>query len=95
MPLVTCPDCGKEFSTGAVACPQCGRPNKPAAPQAGVVHGKGEGCFLRTMNIGCVIAFVIGAFILLVVFRFCADVSRPSHAVPSADTAVHADTAHR
>ena len=26
MPLITCPDCGREVSTVAPACPQCGRP---------------------------------------------------------------------
>lgn len=35
MPLTTCPDCGREVSTAAPACPHCGRPNGPvlAAPQ--------------------------------------------------------------
>lgn len=27
MALIKCPDCGKEFSDQAVACPNCGRPN--------------------------------------------------------------------
>ena len=27
MPLVSCPDCGRQVSTAAVSCPQCGRPN--------------------------------------------------------------------
>ena len=26
MPLVTCPDCGKEISSEAETCPFCGRP---------------------------------------------------------------------
>jgi len=26
MPLLPCPDCGKEFSSIAIACPNCGRP---------------------------------------------------------------------
>jgi membrane protein YdbS with pleckstrin-like domain len=36
MPLVTCPDCGHQVSTAAVACPQCNRPLAPqmAAPAA-------------------------------------------------------------
>lgn len=32
MALIKCPDCGKEFSDQAAACPNCGRPNTP--PQA-------------------------------------------------------------
>jgi membrane protein YdbS with pleckstrin-like domain len=37
MPLVTCPDCGHQVSTAAVACPQCNRPiaAQVAAPAAG------------------------------------------------------------
>jgi uncharacterized OB-fold protein len=30
MALITCPDCGNQVSTEAVACPQCGRPMAPA-----------------------------------------------------------------
>src|SRR5207248_8885249 len=30
MPVVTCPDCGREVSTMAAACPHCGRPFSPA-----------------------------------------------------------------
>lgn len=31
MALIKCPDCGKEFSDQATACPNCGRPNQPVA----------------------------------------------------------------
>lgn len=42
MPLVTCPDCGREVSDAAPACPHCGRPFKttspaPRKPVAGIV----------------------------------------------------------
>ena len=36
MALVTCPDCGHQVSTAAVACPQC---NRPIAPQAAAPVG--------------------------------------------------------
>lgn len=34
MPLVNCPECGRQVSTAAEACPQCGHPmrNRAAAP---------------------------------------------------------------
>lgn len=32
MSLIKCPDCGKEFSDQAIACPNCGRPNKETNP---------------------------------------------------------------
>lgn len=39
MPLISCPDCGKQISTEAVACPGCGRPVKgltqPSSPGGG------------------------------------------------------------
>lgn len=34
MPLVSCPECGRQISTAAEACPQCGHPMRPAAPAA-------------------------------------------------------------
>lgn len=40
MPVITCPDCGRDVSTLAAACPHCGRPSPSgfapiAAPAAG------------------------------------------------------------
>lgn len=32
MALVKCPDCGKEVSTEAKACPHCGRPSTSSTP---------------------------------------------------------------
>lgn len=63
MALMTCPDCNRQISSSAPACPNCGRPMK-SAPLTPEVHGTGEGCFLKTMNIGCAITF---AFIALIV----------------------------
>ena len=38
MPVVTCPDCGREVSTLAAACPHCGRPSPAGfAPITGPV----------------------------------------------------------
>ena len=34
MPVVTCPDCGREVSTMAAACPHCGRPSSPTTYSA-------------------------------------------------------------
>lgn len=42
MALIKCPDCGKEHSDLAPACPQCGRPNKTAestAPKKTITYG--------------------------------------------------------
>src|SRR5262245_37907491 len=32
MPLISCPECGRQISTEAEACPQCGHPNRAATP---------------------------------------------------------------
>ena len=29
MPLINCPECDRQISTAAEACPQCGHPNRP------------------------------------------------------------------
>ena len=42
MALTQCPDCGKEVSTSAVACPNCG------APIAGASEAKAAGAQLTT-----------------------------------------------
>lgn len=31
MALIDCPECGRQISTAAEACPGCGHPNRPAA----------------------------------------------------------------
>ncbi len=40
MPLVDCPECGREISTAAEACPQCGHPTR-VKPQ----ESTGPGCY--------------------------------------------------
>jgi membrane protein YdbS with pleckstrin-like domain len=37
MPVITCPDCGREVSTIAPACPHCGRPSPGLSAPAGAV----------------------------------------------------------
>lgn len=32
MALIPCPECGRQISTEAEACPQCGHPNRRGAP---------------------------------------------------------------
>jgi len=68
MPLIKCPDCGKDISSNAVACPECGRPMKAVPTRKNVPTPKGEGCFLQTLNVGCMIVLgIIGLFILLLI----------------------------
>lgn len=59
MPLTKCPDCGREISSEAPACPGCGKPNTAA-----VVKEKnskqGFGCLLILLSIPA--AVVLGPF---------------------------------
>ncbi|HET7462491.1 MAG TPA: zinc ribbon domain-containing protein [Longimicrobium sp.] len=53
MPLITCPDCGREVSDAAPTCPHCGRPFKSAPPAP------------RKPVAGIVVACVLGVLMLL------------------------------
>lgn len=76
MALIECPECGKEISENANACPNCGNPmghpisepNNKQQPKV-EVQGQKEGCFLQTLNVGCMIIFaIIGIIILAAIF---------------------------
>ncbi len=68
MPLINCPDCGKEISDIAPACPNCGRPIKKTPQPTTIIKGQKEGCFLQTLNAGCMFIFtIIGLLVLLMV----------------------------
>jgi len=80
MGLVTCPDCGKEVSDRAVACPNCGaplrtdtRPQAAAAKVQEVVvvdpsyyagHEAGRGCAMLLTSTPMAFVVFIGAWIL-------------------------------
>jgi TM2 domain-containing membrane protein YozV len=42
MALVNCPDCGKQVSTEAIACPGCGRPIKAPGARPGISSAIGS-----------------------------------------------------
>ncbi len=70
MALIECPECGKKISEKANACPNCGNPMKRSKSEPKIeVKGQKEGCFLQTLNVGCMIIFaIIGLIILMVIF---------------------------
>jgi hypothetical protein len=57
MPLQPCRDCGHEVSSEAVACPKCAAPIRP-------VKAASEGVFLKTLNCGCIVFFVVAGLIV-------------------------------
>jgi len=58
MGLRNCPDCGTQVSTKAYTCPKCARVFK---------EPEGEGCFMQTLNLGCLIVLVLVAFVVLAI----------------------------
>ena len=79
MPVIACPDCGRDVSTIAAACPHCGRPS-PAGTQpvaaAAVTHVAEEtlwrGRPAWTVLLGRLLAIVLIVVALQVIVRFAA-----------------------
>ena len=62
MALVICPDCNREISDTATACPGCGRPAAaPQPPDPNRFRRKGSQTMKAT--IGAVIGVLLGAFL--------------------------------
>ena len=80
MPVVTCPDCGREVSTMAAACPHCGRPSAPvsyAAPAAATAPVTAEETLWRgspsaRVLIGKIVLIILTAVLIPVAARFIA-----------------------
>jgi hypothetical protein len=91
MPVITCPDCGREVSTMAAACPHCGRPSSPAgyaAPAAAAVPVTAEETLWRgspsaRVLVGRIVAIILTAIVIPVAARFIAgqtnDLEMSSH----------------
>ena len=58
MAIINCKECGQEVSSNAEKCPKCGNP---------INEKSKEGCFLQTLNMGCLITFGIILFIIILV----------------------------
>jgi len=77
MPVVTCPDCGREVSTMAAACPHCGRPSSPAAYAAPVAVPTAEETLWRgspsaRVLVGKIIVIILSAILIPVAANFIA-----------------------
>jgi len=68
MPLVTCPDCGKQVSDQAPACPHCGRPLR--TPQKGPATAPMQVTIKRKTSRatwGCFVLMALGVVLYVVV----------------------------
>ena len=80
MALIACPECGTEVSDKAEKCPKCAYPLNPIASvnphvtenKTEVVVKAKEGCFLQTLNMGCMaIAIILGLIFLAALLKSC------------------------
>jgi len=76
MALIQCPECRKTLSDQAEKCPDCGYPIKPLSKPKNeepiiVNNNAKEGCFLQTLNVGCVIVVIVVIVIALALFVGC------------------------
>lgn len=69
MALINCPECNTEVSDKADKCPKCAYPinynNQRDSVEKKTVVKSQEGCFLQTLNAGCLIIVVIVGIIFL------------------------------
>ena len=61
MALIKCPECKSTVSDKADKCPNCAFPLRKKTEE------KSEGCFLQTLNAGCLIIVIGILFILFVI----------------------------
>ena len=71
----SCPFCAEIIKSDAVKCRYCGEfldEDVRGARESVVVEEKGEGCFLQTMNFGCmmfwVIVAIVGVLVVMLLF---------------------------
>lgn len=62
MALINCPECQKQVSEHSINCPNCGYPINQLENKTVV---RKEGCFLQTLNLGCLIFLIMIAIIFI------------------------------
>lgn len=69
MALIKCPDCSTAVSDKADKCPNCHCPIASekinTIENVKIIEKNSEGCFLQTLNFGCVAALVLLALIII------------------------------
>ena len=65
MAIINCPECNNKVSDKAESCPNCAFPINKKTNTNKATENK-EGCFLQTLNTGCMIIIVIIAIIVVI-----------------------------
>lgn len=63
MPLVTCPDCGKEHSDAAPACPNCGRPHAQTSVPTASPAAPSDPKKATASQAGCLLLILVGVLL--------------------------------
>jgi uncharacterized membrane protein YvbJ len=66
MAIINCPECNNSVSEKADTCPNCALPINRKSSIVKAPENK-EGCFLQTLNIGCLLIFILIASIVIIV----------------------------
>lgn len=66
MALINCPECGTEVSEKADKCPKCAYPINQLEVNSSKQPESREGCFLQTLNFGCMLIVGLILFIVIV-----------------------------
>lgn len=75
MPVISCPDCGRDVSTIATACPHCGRPSPAGTAPIGspvTTPKKEETLWRGTPSTLLLAGYILGIVLVLVVIPFLA-----------------------
>ena len=66
MAIINCPECKTQVSNMAEKCPQCAYPINVANKNNNITVEAKEGCFLQTLNTGCMIIAIIIGFLFII-----------------------------
>ena len=65
MAIINCPECNNKVSDKAESCPNCAFPINNKNIIIRTPESK-EGCFLQTLNTGCMFIFIFIAIIIII-----------------------------
>lgn len=84
MAIINCPECKNEISSQAINCPHCGFPIARNQEQTIIVQ-KREGCFLQTLNVGCLLALAFIALMLISMLFFSSNLKKHQDKIQNGD----------
>ena len=75
MALISCPECQKKISDQSTSCPNCGYPLN----ESKIIVKRPQGCFMQTLNIGCMIILVVGIIVFIGTAIVMYDMNKKKH----------------